>query len=198
MWKENGLMIKLYNTPFHIKLIPKFKVEICQLCWQRFFPLIWGIMKLSATSMKRIWIWRSMKYEENMKQSIPKRKKPKKSPLFILRSHLQIFLYATFWSSFLLHVLGPRKIRDLCISFDKDCTSIHSLDFSVFITSCISRRKNIICSVCFCLPVYTLTAEPLDLRPWYLAWNLTKTLFKMGLKVKVIGQRLRSNTEIVF
>ncbi len=45
------------------------------------------------------------------------------------------------------------------------------------------------------LSVNALTAEPFDLRPWFLAWGLTLTLARFGLKVKVVGQRSRSNFE---
>ena len=43
--------------------------------------------------------------------------------------------------------------------------------------------------VCVCLCVSTLTAEPFDLSPWFLVWELTLTLASLGLYVKVVGQR---------
>ncbi len=39
-----------------------------------------------------------------------------------------------------------------------------------------------------CQFVRTLTTEPLDLRPSFLAQGLVLTLARLGLKVKVVGQ----------
>ncbi len=73
------------------------------------------------------------------------------------------------------------------------------LSYIIF-TSRVSGRGNIIgpVCVCVCLSVCILMAKPFDLRPWFLACWLTLTPGRMGLKVKVIGQRSRSNIKIVF
>ena len=49
-------------------------------------------------------------------------------------------------------------------------------------------------SVCPCL-VCALLFEPFDLRPRFLAWGSTLTLARMGLQLKVVGQRSRSNAK---
>ena len=56
---------------------------------------------------------------------------------------------------------------------------------------CATLVEEIILSVpcvCVCLSASTLTANPFDLWLWFLAWKLTLTLARMGLKVMVIGQ----------
>ncbi len=57
----------------------------------------------------------------------------------------------------------------------------------MMLTARLSRRGNIISLVCMsvCKSVCVLTAELLDLRPWFFAWGLALTPISMGLKVKV-------------
>ncbi len=62
------------------------------------------------------------------------------------------------------------------------------------VTSRVSGRGHRIGAVCVsvCVSVRTLTTEPFDLWPWFLVWELTLTLARLGLYVKVVGQRSRS------
>jgi len=64
---------------------------------------------------------------------------------------------------------------------------------------CVSVRLSM-CDVCVCVSVCPFTVgavlfEPFDLWPWFLAWGSTLTLTSLGLYVKVVGQRSRSNSE---
>ncbi len=67
---------------------------------------------------------------------------------------------------------------------------------------CSKELVHLIPCVCLCvsacLSVCTLLAKRFDLWPWFLALRLTLTLASVTLKVKVVGQRSRSNTKIVF
>ena len=90
----------------------------------------------------------------------------------------------TTWVSsnkFLFTKLAPGTPFNKCLTFLS----------GYFVTSRVSGRGNIIgdsgpVCLCVCLSVCTFTAEALDLRPWYLAWRLTLTLARMGLKVRVV------------
>ena len=49
---------------------------------------------------------------------------------------------------------------------------------------------------CVCPSVSALTPKPFDLQPWYSVCRSTLTLARMGVKVKVVGERSRSNAQI--
>ncbi len=83
------------------------------------------------------------------------------------------------------------------VSFFKRCWTCWTLPNPITIKlDVITRRHHDpTCGRIWSVPlsISTLAAEPFGLWPWYLAWGWTLTLVRLGLKVKVNGQRSRSN-----
>ncbi len=68
---------------------------------------------------------------------------------------------------------------------DREAGEIIRLVASLFLWVCVY----------VCLYVRALLFEPFDLRPSFLVWRLTLTYSRLGLKVKVVGQSSRSNSD---
>ena len=83
--------------------------------------------------------------------------------------------------------------------YDKDKDLLITwFSITLLITSQVSGRGHRIGTVCEGVCVRILTAKSFDLRPRFPLWDLTLTLARLRLWVKVIGQRSRLSGRISF